>query len=504
MAFGWPKILVAACSSFAKLKASDDPPGNERCVADRVPHLVVKGLVVIHRASRWLTVRKLALAIIVFATVVTVYSLANGWYRSRLVAQELARLHDAGVPTTAQELNAYVAIPVGEPNATAAWMKPIMMIENRAIGRHPYGFDVLDMYGHFPPPPGEDWPDLERAEAYIAKHNSLFDAIDKAVAMPGRCCFVPDYSDGAEILLPHVQWSRLITKLLTLRAYVRAHRGDHEGTLRDIYAMLLTASIHVDEPIEVTQLSYNSRLRRFALALERLLPVCDRNSPMLSTIQSELARVDTRRGMALSAIGDRVMGLTTFADPSTAGAKRVPSVVYRAWVDDDALSLLLTMREVDARIAGDWPVPLMLADRFAGVNWESSRVSSPLGQADWYAPTKFAEGLGANTTYFAIAQARANAAAAGIATARFQAVNDRWPDSLNALVPEFLTEVPVDPFTGEPLQFVRDDIEIRIYSVGPNRKDDGGQEVPEENEDGDRNYNGEPDVVFRIRTDGRD
>jgi hypothetical protein len=63
-----------------------------------------------------------------------------------------------------------------------------------------------------------------------------------------------------------------------------------------------------------------------------------------------------------------------------------------------------------------------------------------------------------------------------------------------------LEEIPLDPCTGEPLKFMNNGSEIRIYSVGPNRRDGGGVEQSEVDEDGDRNYNGEPDVVFRVST----
>ena len=41
-------------------------------------------------------------------------------------------------------------------------------------------------------------------------------------------------------------------------------------------------------------------------------------------------------------------------------------------------------------------------------------------------------------------------------------------------MPEFLPEVPVDPYSGEPLQYVVRDDEYLVYSVGSNRIDEGG------------------------------
>jgi hypothetical protein len=45
------------------------------------------------------------------------------------------------------------------------------------------------------------------------------------------------------------------------------------------------------------------------------------------------------------------------------------------------------------------------------------------------------------------------------------------PDSLEALVPDYLPELPVDPYDGKPLRYDKE----RLWSVGSDLKDDGGK-----------------------------
>jgi hypothetical protein len=53
-----------------------------------------------------------------------------------------------------------------------------------------------------------------------------------------------------------------------------------------------------------------------------------------------------------------------------------------------------------------------------------------------------------------------------------------YPDTLAELVPAYLTRVPSDPFAlGGPLRYRREGGNYRLYSVGPDGKDDGGQPV---------------------------
>lgn len=50
-----------------------------------------------------------------------------------------------------------------------------------------------------------------------------------------------------------------------------------------------------------------------------------------------------------------------------------------------------------------------------------------------------------------------------------------WPDRLDALVPDYLPEVPLDPLAGQPLVYRRTDDDYLLYSVGTDRQDDGGK-----------------------------
>jgi hypothetical protein len=62
-----------------------------------------------------------------------------------------------------------------------------------------------------------------------------------------------------------------------------------------------------------------------------------------------------------------------------------------------------------------------------------------------------------------------------IATERYRLAHNHWPESLQQLVPDFLQEVPLDPYDGKPLRYRRLQDGVVIYSIGPDEKDDGGK-----------------------------
>ena len=64
---------------------------------------------------------------------------------------------------------------------------------------------------------------------------------------------------------------------------------------------------------------------------------------------------------------------------------------------------------------------------------------------------------------------------AGLACKIYKNETGHYPENLDALVPELMGTVPIDPFTGNPLIYRIQDGGVLIYSVGSNEKDDEGR-----------------------------
>jgi hypothetical protein len=63
----------------------------------------------------------------------------------------------------------------------------------------------------------------------------------------------------------------------------------------------------------------------------------------------------------------------------------------------------------------------------------------------------------------------------GIALEVFHREHGKYPEKLIDLVPQLLREVPADRITGEPVRFRIVNSQPVVYSVGADRKDDGGR-----------------------------
>ena len=67
-----------------------------------------------------------------------------------------------------------------------------------------------------------------------------------------------------------------------------------------------------------------------------------------------------------------------------------------------------------------------------------------------------------------------------LALAADRAEKGQFPDSLAALAPAHLKEVPKDLFTDGPLVYKKTATGFLLYSLGPNMKDDGGRTVEDD------------------------
>ncbi len=83
------------------------------------------------------------------------------------------------------------------------------------------------------------------------------------------------------------------------------------------------------------------------------------------------------------------------------------------------------------------------------------------------------------------AQARHEMTLLALALAEYQRDKGTYPETLNALAPQYLKTISQDPFTGETLKYQRQEKGYLLYTVGPNGKDDQSQQHNAQNPDAD-------------------
>jgi hypothetical protein len=329
----------------------------------------------------------------------------------------------------------------------------------------------------------------------LSKYDSVIEELRQASQRP-HSQFPLDYDDEnpAEILLPHLAILKVCSQTLRLRATAELAAGQNEKALEDVKLLLrLTDSIRT-EPFLISHLV---RMAIFSIAFQPVYEgLAERkwSDAQLAALDVELAKFDFLSDYASAIRGERACNIgvveylrrahnkfRTFADLTgdTRGGLEIDwatvilSCGPSGWFYQNELNC--------SRFFAKWDLPLVdakeklvspAAVRAADKAHEPEvlhRTPGHLLEA-WLLPA-----LGNAVKKFAEAQSSTDLARTAIALERFRLAHGEFPESLDALAPQFLAKLPHDVIGGQPLKYRRtNDGQFVLYSVGWNETDDGG------------------------------
>ena len=304
--------------------------------------------------------------------------------------------------------------------------------------------------------------------------------------------FPIDYGkdEPATILLPHLATMKNCVRILRLRATAELQDGQSQKALDDIKLMLyLNQSIRT-EPIFISHLV---RIAMSAIALEPIyegLAQHKWSDTQLAELDAELAKLDFLADYEFSMRGEMIFGISETeylrrsrnfqaldysengshnSSASHLGFRLAPaSFFYRNE---------LTIGQMHER----WTLPIVdITNRTVSPKKvdQSTAAADKALQHGWpynILARMIFPATGKAVTQYAREQSSINLARTAITLERYHLAHGNYPDSLDALAPQFIQEVPHDVIGGGPLHYRRtDDGQFVLYSVGWNETDDGG------------------------------
>jgi hypothetical protein len=318
------------------------------------------------------------------------------------------------------------------------------------------------------------------------------EAIDLARQMPsypyGRYS-VKWSKDYISTLLPHVQEARNIANLMTYDARLRAQDGDLAGSLHDVKAVLYASRAVGDEEIFISQLVRIACDSVAVRILERSLACGRAREAALLDLQTEL-ETEAQTPFFLTGIrGERTLmdGLLEYIQNGG-----IPFTQFRrtmamaggfgpGFPNSDSWKTELRTLQFFFNIRSERAQMLhhmnMLVEAAKLPSWEridaigaqeaSLKKNPPVWAILYPAAGKICQ---------ADARVRAHLRTAytALAMERYHLAKGNWPKKLADLVPQYLKEVPKDPFDGAPLRLARKGSSVIVYSISHDRKDQGG------------------------------
>ena len=335
----------------------------------------------------------------------------------------------------------------------------------------------------------------------LSKYDPVIEELREAGKLPySRFPLEWDKDDPAEILLPHLAVLKQCSLALQLRAIAELQNGESEKAFDDVKLIFRLVDSIRTEPIIISQLV------RFAMVQIALQPIWEGlaehkwSDAQLAGLDSELAMLDFPADYEFSVRGERashgkiidwieqkrsrywlIADMTSNNNPDNNNQPNTMEnflgtvafyLMPKGWFYQNEISL--------AQMEQQWNLPLVDATnqivspkmvQQAGTTLASSLRATPFN----FFARLLVPALGNYAQKTAYAQNAVNMARIAIALERYRLAHGEYPESLDALAPQFMEKIPHDIINGEPLHYRRtDDGQFVLYSIGWNETDEGG------------------------------
>ena len=399
------------------------------------------------------------------------------WYGKKLTAQEQAKLVDhLNMPLTQNDSDWPTN---GHGNLQKATLTDLTPWQN-------YYRTLAAKTNLFPVAPQPQTPPQDVLLA-LSKYDPAIEELREASQLPySRFPLYSDADHPFDTLLPHLAEFKRCAQVLELRAVAELQNAESEKALADVKLSLRLTDAMRTEPFLI------SHLVRIAMVQIILQPVYEGlanhqwSDAQLVELDSELAKLNFLADFELSMRGERAASIAALDymrrsrkmefgdDASQRIIQKINWLVPSAFFYQNELTIARLHQQyfmpmADATTATVFPARVKDLDKKSDQDmnrhyWPYKIFAKMLTSA-----------LTASVKKFSYAQGAVVLARTAIALERFQIAHGNFPDSLDALAPQFISAAPRDVIDGQPLHYRKTaDQNFILYSVGWNETDDGG------------------------------
>ena len=325
----------------------------------------------------------------------------------------------------------------------------------------------------------------EAAERYVHTNKQALVEIEAALRLP-EFRFPVDHTYGLQTELPHLAWVKRSAVLFQLESMQQSVDEDAAWT-NSLFLQTRLATTLDSDPYLISYLVRSSIIRLAAQSAEYSL---NRSAPDLATcrpLQNAFWAFTQTNLLPQAFITERAATIPYFrmsrsefeahsADetgevrPRTrpSGKEFLPNYIHGFFERDLSFYLRAMERFINASTSN---IPYALSQELTAAARSAHRGKYIFSEMMFssYAKVENRE---------LATRAASLLAATAFAIESYRLTRNEFPETLEALKPEFLPEIPRDPFDGKPIRYRLLARGYLLYSVDADRKDDGGKEPP--------------------------
>ena len=337
-------------------------------------------------------------------------------------------------------------------------------------------------------------PESPEAIAVINKHARTLSILRRAAARP-TCRFTRDYSrPSIDMLLPEIEFLRTASRLLAASARNAAIDGNAAAALSDIVSISRISHHALSEPILIAGLVGISIDSSAVDSLIAVLPTLGKQDLDLLKQNAVQDFLNTPLSLQRNLFGEEAFGLSIFSQFGTgqldvgelasvlSHEMRIPQVLSQSstFMSPTIMAYRIFLFNLDLAGYKNYMHTLQNISAQPGPYAEKEatlkNVETDLTEHRYGILTSLmAPAIGKAIEKLTENKMRHRAARVAVAATRSRLINGTLPKNRNDLIVDDLPCMPQDDFNPEhTLIYSSTPAGITIYSVGPNRKDDGG------------------------------
>ncbi len=428
----------------------------------------------VREKKRWSWWSKLLLLFSpIFVLLVIVMGFEAGGTRAYNRVMEEAR--EIGGPVTIEELE--VARKSWPDERNGALIITSLTTQPAPAADDPV-FESLPLLGNGDLPPlGEKWSDQtdQIVRDHLARLSADIEKINKLANCEGGRFPIQWTPNPFDTLLPNLAQVRMSCKLKSLQVIQSAMHGNTASLVTDLDILLRHGRTLADEPTLISGLVHVATDSLAIDVLQRVLGQTSVSTEQIRQMETLVKAVEDEDRLYWGIRGERAALIRAVNWLTTGGARGLPGMVPLA---------------LPAHLPGmrGW----VKSDLAEAIRLESSLVKAQNAQQRMQAASQVEAAVIAMPRYRVLtktltpsmkrafeldlkATATVLAARTALAAERYRLEKGRFPDKLEDLVPIYLEAVPFDPFNGKPMRYRVDPDGLIVYSIGEDKRDDGGK-----------------------------
>lgn len=343
------------------------------------------------------------------------------------------------------------------------------------------------------PQPAKPQTAAEDVLVALSRFDEEIDLLHHAAAERPLTRFPIRYEDGMQVLLPHLSPTRGVLRVLRLRSAAYLELGRNEEAFKDTQLALRITDSTKEEPLLISYLVRLALLRVSSTFVKEAIVRHGWNDEQLKQLQAYFRQANALADYHKAMRGERTFandlleamgrGEYSISELVSGGAASQNSsmkwILPMGWLRQNQRYMAkmhedITLPAVDPKANRVFPEIIARGNKVV----EQAKKGLP-NPHNMFAPLLLPAVLSASKRTAEL-QTIVDQTMLACALERYYLANNKsYPDSLQDLVPKFVSSLPHDVITGAPLKYGRTANGFyRIYSTGWNGKDDGDKAPP--------------------------